>query len=99
VIPIGIWGTEKVWPRSSRLPNVLNVLTPPDVTITVGAPVPLTHRSADADTKRIMKAIMALLPADSRIKRTPTEEEIALALPPGYHGDMKAETVRRPGTD
>ena len=22
VIPIGVWGTEKVWPRSSRLPNV-----------------------------------------------------------------------------
>ncbi|MFP5489702.1 MAG: HAD-IB family hydrolase, partial [Acidimicrobiia bacterium] len=25
VIPIGLWGTEQVWPRSSRLPNVLNV--------------------------------------------------------------------------
>ena len=30
VIPIGLWGTEKVWPRSSRLPNVLNVTNPPD---------------------------------------------------------------------
>ena len=25
VIPVGMWGTEKVWPRSSRLPNVFNV--------------------------------------------------------------------------
>ena len=24
VIPIGLWGTEKVWPRNARLPNVLN---------------------------------------------------------------------------
>jgi putative phosphoserine phosphatase/1-acylglycerol-3-phosphate O-acyltransferase len=30
VIPIGLWGTEKVWPRSSRLPNVLNVSNPTD---------------------------------------------------------------------
>ena len=33
VIPIGLWGTEKVWPRSSRLPNVLNVTDPPEVRI------------------------------------------------------------------
>ena len=39
VIPVGLWGTEKVWPRSSRLPNVLNVTSPPTVTIRVGAPV------------------------------------------------------------
>ena len=29
VIPIGLWGTEKVWPRSERLPNMLNVTNPP----------------------------------------------------------------------
>ena len=29
VIPIGLWGTERVWPRSSRLPNVLNMVDPP----------------------------------------------------------------------
>ena len=31
VIPIGVWGTEKVWPRSSRLPNVVNITDPPTV--------------------------------------------------------------------
>jgi putative phosphoserine phosphatase/1-acylglycerol-3-phosphate O-acyltransferase len=62
VIPIGLWGTEKVWPRSARLPNVLNVADPPLVTIRVGTPVELKYRSPDADTKRIMKALMALLP-------------------------------------
>jgi putative phosphoserine phosphatase/1-acylglycerol-3-phosphate O-acyltransferase len=99
VIPVAMWGTEKVWPRSARVPNVLNVVTPPTVTITVGTPVKLRHASPDADTKRIMKALMDLLPAESRERHQPTEEEIALALPPGYKGDQRTEKVRRPGTD
>ena len=35
VIPIGLWGTEHVWPRSARLPNVANVLDPPTVAVRV----------------------------------------------------------------
>ncbi len=99
VIPVGIWGTEKVWPRSARLPNMLNVVSPPTITLTVGAPVKLGYRSADADTKKIMKALMDLLPPESRERREPTEAEIALALPAGYKGDQGKETARRPGTD
>lgn len=99
VIPVGMWGTEKVWPRSARVPNVLNLVSPPTVTITVGGPVKLGYRSADADTKKIMKALMDLLPPESREQREPTEEEIALALPAGYKGDQGRETRRRPGTD
>jgi putative phosphoserine phosphatase/1-acylglycerol-3-phosphate O-acyltransferase len=99
VIPIGLWGTEKVWPRSARLPNVLNVVDPPLITVRVGTPVALKYQSADADTKRIMKALMDLLPAESRIKREPTDEELAAALPHGYKGDVNAESKRRPGVD
>ncbi len=99
VIPVGMWGTEKVWPRSARVPNVLNVVSPPTVTITVGAPVKLVYRSVDVDTKRIMKALMDLLPAESREHGEPTAEEIALALPPGYKGDLQHESLRRPGSD
>ena len=99
VIPVGLWGTEKVWPRSARVPNMLNLVAPPTVTVTVGSPVKLGHRSPDADTKRIMKALMDLLPAESREQREPTAEEIALALPPGYKGDLQHESLRRPGTD
>ena len=99
VVPVGLWGTEKVWPRAARVPNVLNVVTPPLVTVTVGESVALTHKSPDADTKRIMKAIMALLPPESRERRTPTEDEIALAMPPGAKGDGANERRRRPGTD
>jgi len=39
VIPLGLWGTEQVWPRSSRFPNIVNVLHPPAVRVRVGAPV------------------------------------------------------------
>ncbi len=98
VIPVGLWGTEKVWPRSSRLPR-LSLNDRPLVTATVGPPVELKYRSPDADTKRIMKAISALLPPESRVHRTPTEEELALTYPPGYRGDPTAESERRPGTD
>lgn len=99
VIPVGLWGTEKVWPRSARVPNVLNLVSPPVITITVGAPVKLSYRSADADTKKIMKALMDLLPPESRERREPTEEEMASASPAGYKGDLRKETARRPGTD
>lgn len=99
VIPIGVWGTDRVWPRNSRLPNVLNLTDPPLVTVRVGEPVDLKYRSADADTKRLMKAISKLLPAEARVKRTPTDEELAATLPPGFDGDPRAPYVRRPGSD
>ncbi len=100
VIPVGLWGTEKVWPRCERLPNVLALRHPPTVTISVGAAVAgLTGESADADTKRIMKAIVAQLPAEARKKRTPSDEELRRTFPPGYKGDPEAEDTRRPGTD
>jgi putative phosphoserine phosphatase/1-acylglycerol-3-phosphate O-acyltransferase len=99
VIPVGLWGTEKVWPRSSRLPKLLNVLEPPDVTASVGRPVELKHKSLDADTKRIMKAIVEQLPAEARRRHVPTADELAATYPPGYRGDPAKESDRRPGTD
>jgi putative phosphoserine phosphatase/1-acylglycerol-3-phosphate O-acyltransferase len=99
VVPIGLWGTEKVWPRSARLPNVLNLTDPPVVRIRVGPAVELKYRSLDADTKRIMKAIRDQLPAEARLRRKPTEEELLLTYPPGYRGDPDGERERRPGTD
>ncbi len=98
VIPVGLWGTEQVWPRSSRLPK-MSLTDRPRVTASVGPPVKLAHRSPDADTKRIMKAISAQLPPEARRRRTPTPEELARTYPPGYHGDPEAELSRRPGTN
>jgi putative phosphoserine phosphatase / 1-acylglycerol-3-phosphate O-acyltransferase len=99
VIPVGLWGTEQVWPRSSRLPHVWNVTNPPLVTMRVGPPVELKYRSVDADTKRIMQAIAELLPPAARQRREPTPEELARTFPPGYKGDPDREVDRRPGTD
>ncbi|GJM38410.1 MAG: hypothetical protein DHS20C19_17770 [Acidimicrobiales bacterium] len=98
VIPVGLWGTEQVWPRSARLPQ-LNLADPPLVTATVGPPVDLKYRSPDTDTKRIMDAISDLLPDASRIPHTPTPDELARTYPPGYTGDPDAEDDRRPGHD
>ncbi len=36
VVPIGVWGTEKVWPRNAKVPNVTTLQHPPRVTVTVG---------------------------------------------------------------
>ncbi|MEO7556290.1 MAG: HAD-IB family hydrolase [Acidimicrobiales bacterium] len=83
VIPVGMWGTERVWPRSSRVPRVWQITNPPLITIRVGPPVNLVGRSTDADTKRILKAIVGLLPPEAREKRTPTPEELAATFPPG----------------
>jgi putative phosphoserine phosphatase/1-acylglycerol-3-phosphate O-acyltransferase len=100
VIPIGIWGTEKVWPRSSKVPNLANVTHPPTVTIRVGPPVELEYDSVEADTERIMAAIMRLLPPSSRSEYEPTEEEIRLASPGGViPEDATPEDERRPGID
>jgi putative phosphoserine phosphatase/1-acylglycerol-3-phosphate O-acyltransferase len=99
VIPVGLWGTEKVWPRNQRVPNMLNVIDPPLVTVRVGAPVELKGKKLDADTRRVMKAIMDLLPPESRMVREPTAAELARSLPANYKGDLTHETQRRPGTD
>jgi putative phosphoserine phosphatase/1-acylglycerol-3-phosphate O-acyltransferase len=82
VIPVGLWGTEHVWPRRSRLPRVGNVVSPPLVRVRVGPAVTgLDLTDHRADTARIMAAIVALLPPEARRRRKPTAEEIALATP------------------
>jgi putative phosphoserine phosphatase/1-acylglycerol-3-phosphate O-acyltransferase len=84
VIPLGVWGTENVWPRSSRVPNVTNVLRPPTVRIRVGPAVAgLTGTDITADTELIMKAITALLPPEAHLRRLPTAEELARSMPTG----------------
>jgi putative phosphoserine phosphatase/1-acylglycerol-3-phosphate O-acyltransferase len=100
VIPVGLWGTEKVWPRSERLPNLLALGHPPRITISIGPAVEgLEGESLDADTKRIMKAIVAQLPKEARKKKIPTQDELRRTFPSGYKGDPDAEDTRRPGTD
>jgi putative phosphoserine phosphatase/1-acylglycerol-3-phosphate O-acyltransferase len=98
VIPVGLWGTEQVWPRSEKLPNMLALRHPPTITIRVGAAVEGLTGDADGDTEAIMSAISGLLPAEARQERTPTPEELARTYPGGKVKDAD-ETDRRPGTD
>jgi putative phosphoserine phosphatase/1-acylglycerol-3-phosphate O-acyltransferase len=95
---MGLWGTEQVWPRNARLPRI-DPLRRPRVTVRIGPPVELTYDDLDTDTKRIMAAIIDLLPPEAHERRTPTEEELRRTYPPGYRGDPARETERRPGRD
>jgi putative phosphoserine phosphatase/1-acylglycerol-3-phosphate O-acyltransferase len=98
VIPMGLWGTEQVWPRNARLPRV-DPLRRPRVAVRIGPPVQLTYDDLDTDTKRVMAALMDLLPPEAHERRAPTEEELRRTYPPGYRGDPDRETERRPGRD
>ncbi len=82
VVPVGLWGTEKVWPRSARVPDITLVRNPPRVRVRVGKPVALSLTDARADTATIMEAIGALLPAEARVRHEPTAAELSRTKPP-----------------
>ncbi len=83
VVPVGVWGTERVWPRRSRMPDVAAVLHPPTVRVRVGAPIVLGLDDPKADTAVVMAAISALLPPEGTVRRQPSAEELARTYPPG----------------
>ncbi len=95
VVPIGIFGTEGVWPRSSRGPNVVGVRHPPKVTVRVGAPVVLGLEDAVVDTTELMSAISALLPAEARRAHSPTPEQLAATYPPNQQPSAEGGAPRR----
>ncbi len=98
VVPVGIWGTEAVWPRNSRIPRVTNVARPPRVRVRVGPPVELLLDDPHADTARIMDAIAKLLPEEARRSREPTPEELRLTYPPGSGPPGPGHTAARNGS-
>jgi putative phosphoserine phosphatase / 1-acylglycerol-3-phosphate O-acyltransferase len=83
VVPVGLWGTEAVWPRASRLPDVTTVLSPRPVTVQVGEPVQLRAPDAKDATVELMAAISALLPDEARRAGTPSEADLARTRPAG----------------
>lgn len=81
LVPMGIWGTEHVWPRNRSLPYLLNLADPPVVSVTCGSPYhPSTTDPAEA-TEELMERIVALLPAEARRRRSPSPEELARTFP------------------
>lgn len=83
VVPMGIWGTERAWPRNSRVPYVLNLADPPTVTVTVGQPYQTSSTDPEAAIRELMSKIVDLLPPEARQRRTPTGAELAATFPPG----------------
>jgi putative phosphoserine phosphatase / 1-acylglycerol-3-phosphate O-acyltransferase len=89
VVPVGVWGTERVWPRNAKVPNVANVTKPPLVTLKAGKPVKnLKAKSGQAgnkvigaDVTKVMEAIMDQLPSEARKKQQVTEAELAKTRP------------------
>ena len=100
VVPIGLWGTEKVWPRSSRLPNVLNVADPPEVRVRVGAAgraeVPLARRRHEADHGGDQQAACRRR-HDGGGRRRPRSWPPPTRRATGANRSGRSE--RRPGTD
>lgn len=82
VIPLGIWGTEKVWPRSAKMPKI-SLGDRPLVTARAGAPVDLKYRSIKADAARIAEAMMNVLPSEAAEPYEPTEAELVASYPAG----------------
>lgn len=83
VAPVGIWGTEVAWPRSSRFPYVMNLADPPSIRVRVGEPF---HPASDDPlqvTEELMTRIGDLLPEEARQRRDPSAAELALTYPAG----------------
>ncbi len=99
VVPAGVWGTERVWPRSAKVPNLWQVTDPRHVSVTFGPAVTGLTRAASseqtvrADTERVMAAIMATLPPEAHVARQASAEELAKTTP---HGLVKSASNARP---
>ncbi|MGI9609454.1 MAG: HAD-IB family hydrolase [Acidimicrobiia bacterium] len=81
LVPIGLWGTERVWPRNRKLPYVLNVAAPPQVTVKVGDPYHPETDDLDAETEVLMQKIVELLPPEARVRHEPTKAELERTMP------------------
>ncbi|MEM8922015.1 MAG: HAD-IB family hydrolase [Actinomycetota bacterium] len=83
IVPLGLWGTEKAWPRNNRSPYLLNVADPPTIRLHVGEPYHPDGDDLDGATGDLMARIVDLLPPEARRRHTPSEAELAATQPPG----------------
>jgi putative phosphoserine phosphatase/1-acylglycerol-3-phosphate O-acyltransferase len=82
ILPVGIWGSEAVWPRNSRLPHIAAPTNRPPVRVRVGEPYHVTKRSKPKPaTEKLMKRIVSLLPAEAQHDQDATDEQLAASRP------------------
>lgn len=106
VVPVGLWGTERVWPRRRRLPKLTAPLLRPTVHVRVGGPLYLKAPEGRENEKRtlqrlarkVMDEVERLLPIEVLRPGPPTPEEIRAMTPPGAE-QAKARTRSRRRND
>ena len=96
VVPVALWDTEKVWPRSSRIPKAQELLARRPVYAKVGEPIHLKLPEGGATTENyqalaneVMDRVRDLLPENVRAPDEPTDEQIRLASPAGDGDDAR----------
>lgn len=89
LVPVGVWGTERAWPRNRSVPYILNLADPPKVTIAIGEPYHPSTDDLDEATAELMAAIVDLLPDEAKVKRTPTAEELAATYPASHEENAR----------
>jgi putative phosphoserine phosphatase/1-acylglycerol-3-phosphate O-acyltransferase len=62
VVPVAIWDTERVWPRSDKVPRVMELLQRRPVHAKVGEPMTLKGTDFHALAESVMDRIRELLP-------------------------------------
>ena len=83
VVPVGLWGTEKVWPRSARVPDFTLVRNPPKVDGAGGqAGAAVAHRRQGGHRDDHAGDQRRCCPAEARVRHEPTPEELARTKPP-----------------
>ncbi|MFT7598371.1 MAG: putative phosphoserine phosphatase/1-acylglycerol-3-phosphate O-acyltransferase [Acidimicrobiales bacterium] len=95
IIPVGLWGTEKAWPRNRRVPYLLNVADPPRVRVRIGEPYTPSSDDAATATTELMERIAALLPDEARTQTNPTEADLAATYPAGEEHDGNQKVLWR----
>jgi putative phosphoserine phosphatase/1-acylglycerol-3-phosphate O-acyltransferase len=86
LVPVGVWGTDRVWPRSAYVPDVTKVLDPVAIRVRIGPALPTGTGDVAAETVALMAAISALLPAEASTEQVPTDEDLRRTYPPRRPG-------------
>lgn len=87
LIPMGLWGTEKAWPRNRKMPYILNLANPPKIRIRVGEPYHPSSDDVDEAIVELMTKIQDLLPPEAVRTTPPTEDELAATFPASAAAD------------